>query len=44
LLGVEGSRRRAWQVAEDAVAALTPLGERGARLRALAMDLMERDC
>jgi geranylgeranyl diphosphate synthase, type II len=43
LLGVEGSRRRAGQLAEDAVAALAPLGGRGDRLRALALDLLERD-
>jgi geranylgeranyl diphosphate synthase type II len=44
LLGIEGSRRRARQLAEDAVQALAPLGERGDRLRALALDLLERDC
>ncbi|WP_152049312.1 polyprenyl synthetase family protein [Tautonia marina] len=43
LLGIEGSRSRARQVAEDAVAALEPLGDRGTRLRALALDLLERD-
>jgi geranylgeranyl diphosphate synthase type II len=43
-LGVEGSRLRARQLAEEAVAALAPLGDRGARLRALALDLLERDC
>ncbi|WP_145277421.1 polyprenyl synthetase family protein [Tautonia plasticadhaerens] len=43
LLGVDGSRRRARQVAEDAVSALEPLGDRAARLRALALDLLERD-
>lgn len=43
LLGVEGSRRRARQLAEEAVAALAPLGDRGDRLRALALDLLERD-
>jgi geranylgeranyl diphosphate synthase type II len=42
-LGVEGSRLRARQLAEEAIAALAPLGERGARLRALALDLLERD-
>ena len=42
-LGVEGSRERARQVVGDAVAALAPLGDRGARLRALAWDLLERD-
>src|SRR5262249_22159871 len=43
LLGVEGSRLRARQLADDALAALAPLGERGDRLRALALDLLERD-
>jgi len=42
-LGVDGSRARARQVADDAAAALAPLGDRAARLRALAMDLLERD-
>ena len=42
-LGVEGSRLRARQLADEAVAALAPLGTRGDRLRALAMDLLERD-
>jgi geranylgeranyl diphosphate synthase, type II len=42
-LGVEGSRQRARQSAEEAVAALAPLGDRGARLRALALGLLERD-
>ena len=43
LLGIEGSRRRARQLAEEAVEALAPLGPRGERLRALALDLLERD-
>jgi geranylgeranyl diphosphate synthase, type II len=43
LLGVEGSRRRARTLAEEAVAALEPFGDRGTTLRALAMDLLERD-
>jgi geranylgeranyl diphosphate synthase, type II len=42
-LGVDGSRRRARQLADEAVAALAPLGARGARLEALALDLLERD-
>ncbi|HWE38767.1 MAG TPA: farnesyl diphosphate synthase [Isosphaeraceae bacterium] len=42
-LGIEGSRAKARQVAEGAIAALEPLGGRGARLRALAWDLLERD-
>ena len=44
LLGIEGSRQRARQLADEAVAALAPLGARGDRLRALALDLLERDC
>jgi geranylgeranyl diphosphate synthase type II len=43
LLGVEGSRQRARSLAEEAVAALEPFGDRGTTLRALAMDLLERD-
>jgi geranylgeranyl diphosphate synthase, type II len=43
LLGIEGSRSRARQLAEEAAEALAPLGDRGDRLRALAMDLLERD-
>jgi geranylgeranyl diphosphate synthase type II len=42
-LGIEGSRMRARRLAEDAAAALAPLGARGDRLRALALDLLERD-
>jgi geranylgeranyl diphosphate synthase type II len=42
-LGVDGSRRRARQLADEAVAALAPLGPRGARLRELAPALLERD-
>ncbi len=42
-LGIEGSRMRARQLADEAVAALAPLGARGDRLRALALDLLERD-
>ena len=42
-LGVEGSRRRARQLADEAIAALAPLGAGGDRLRALALDLLERD-
>ncbi|XBH08304.1 polyprenyl synthetase family protein [Singulisphaera sp. Ch08] len=44
LLGIEGSRQRARQLADEAVAALAPLGASGDRLRALALDLLERDC
>jgi geranylgeranyl diphosphate synthase type II len=43
LLGIEGSRRRARELADEAVRALAPLGGRGDRLRALALDLLERD-
>ena len=43
LLGVAGSRARAKALAEEAAAALAPLGDRGTTLRALAMDLLERD-
>jgi geranylgeranyl pyrophosphate synthase len=43
LLGVDGSRARARQLAEEAVAALAPLGDRGDLLKALALDLLERD-
>jgi len=43
LLGVSGSRERARQVAAGAIAALEPLGDRGARLRAFALQLLERD-
>jgi geranylgeranyl diphosphate synthase, type II len=42
-LGVDGSRRRARQLAEEAIAALEPLGPRGDRLRGLALALLERD-
>jgi geranylgeranyl diphosphate synthase type II len=42
-LGVEGSRHRARQLADEAVAALAPLGAGGDRLRALPLDLLERD-
>lgn len=42
-LGIEGSRRKAHLLAEEAVSALHPLGNRGARLKALAWDLLERD-
>ncbi|QEH37703.1 Farnesyl diphosphate synthase [Aquisphaera giovannonii] len=42
-LGVDGSRRRARQLADEAVSAIAPLGPRGHRLRELAMALLERD-
>ncbi len=43
LLGLEGSRRHARELADEAVGALDLLGGRGDRLRALALDLLERD-
>jgi geranylgeranyl diphosphate synthase type II len=43
LLGVEASRARARELAEDAAAALQPLGERAWRLKELAWNLLERD-
>ena len=42
-LGIDGSRRRARQLADEAVAALEPFGPRGDRLRDLALALLERD-
>jgi geranylgeranyl pyrophosphate synthase len=42
-LGVDGSSRRARQLADEAVAAIAPLGPRGVRLRELAPALLERD-
>jgi geranylgeranyl diphosphate synthase, type II len=42
-LGVDGSRRRARQLADEAIAALEPLGPRGDRLKDLALALLERD-
>jgi geranylgeranyl diphosphate synthase type II len=42
-LGVEGSRKKARHLADEAIAALAPLAEHGARLRALADELLERD-
>ena len=42
-LGIEGSRRRAQQLADEAVTAIAPLGARGFRLRELALALLERD-
>jgi geranylgeranyl diphosphate synthase type II len=42
-LGVDGSRRRAQQLADEATAAIAPLGSRGHRLRELALALLERD-
>ncbi len=42
-LGVDGSRLRAKELADEAVSALAVFGNRGDRLRALALDLLERD-
>jgi geranylgeranyl diphosphate synthase, type II len=42
-LGLDGSRRRARQLADEAVAAIAPLGLLGHRLRELALALLERD-
>ena len=43
-LGVDGSRRRAQELAEEAALAIEPFGVRGQRLRSLALALLERDC
>lgn len=43
LLGLEGSRLKARRLAEEAVAALAPLGPAGGRLEALAWQLLDRD-
>jgi geranylgeranyl diphosphate synthase type II len=42
-LGIDGSRHRARQLADEAVSALAPLGSRGYRLCELALALLERD-
>jgi geranylgeranyl diphosphate synthase type II len=42
-LGIEESRQRARQLADEAIAALAPLGPGGERLKALALDLLERE-
>ena len=42
-LGVDGSRCRAQQLADEATLALAPLGSSGFRLRELARALLERD-
>jgi geranylgeranyl diphosphate synthase, type II len=42
-LGVDGSRRRARQLAEEAIAAIEPIGPPGELLRNLALALLERD-
>jgi len=43
LMGIEASRAKAQALAEDAVTALSPLGEKAAMLRDLAWTLLERD-
>lgn len=43
VIGVDASRRRARRLADEAVDALAPLGERGGMLAALARNLLERD-
>ncbi len=43
LLGLDGSRRRARELADEGIEALAAFGGRGDRLRALALDLLERD-
>ncbi len=43
LLGIDGSRARARALAEEAVAALEPLGDRAGRLKALAVELLGRE-
>ena len=43
LLGLDGSRRWARELADEAIEALAALGGRGDRLRALALELLERD-
>ena len=43
LLGIQASRDKAQALAEDAVKALAPLGEKAAVLRDLAWTLLERD-
>ncbi len=42
-LGIDGSSRRARQLADEAIAALQPIGPRGELLRNLALALLERD-
>ena len=42
-LGIDGSRRRARELAEEASLAIEPLGELGDNLRCLALALLERD-
>jgi geranylgeranyl diphosphate synthase type II len=42
-LGVDGSSRRARQLADEAIAALEPFGPRGELLKNLALALLERD-
>ena len=42
-LGIDGSRRRARELAEESTLAIEPLGALGHRLRRLALALLERD-
>ncbi len=42
-LGVDASRRRAQELAEEAILAIEPLGELGVNLKRLALALLERD-
>ena len=42
-LGIDASRRRAQELAEEATLAIEPLGELGDNLRRLAFALLERD-
>ena len=42
-LGIDGSRHRAWELAEEAAMAITLFGPLGDRLRYLALALLERD-
>ncbi len=43
LLGIDESRRRAREAAQNAIDALGPFGSGGDQLRALALELLERD-
>ena len=43
LLGLEGARRRAQELTDEALAALAPLGEAGDPLARLARYMIERD-
>jgi geranylgeranyl diphosphate synthase type II len=43
ILGIDASRRRAWELAEEASSAIESFGELGDYLRLLAFDLVGRD-